>query len=125
LAGAVAKLALDDGQKETIIAIDRTHQAAVRKSAEQLARARVALGQLLAEPTWNRSQIDKACRKVSALQHQRQLALVNHLASIRKVLTPDQRREFFACLCQQICLGSRAECEAGQCICEGCDGHAK
>ncbi len=114
-------LGLSDEQTEKLLAIDEAHEKKYRVGRETLARARIALSEMLAESAWNEAQIKTQCRVISDLQHAEQVRLIDLLKRLRVVMTDEQRERFFTSICCQLCNEFQVECGTGSCVCGKCD----
>lgn len=120
LEAAMGKLGLTPEQRASLVALHEEREKGLAESERRIARARIELARLLGEEKWDRKRIAAAARAVGDLQGKRQAELIDHLSRVRETLTPAQREEFFACLCEEICRGCQAACAGGECICGGC-----
>lgn len=73
----------------------------------RLAQERVALCSLLRDGAVDSKEQDGYISRVGALESQQHRRVVQHLITIREILTLEQRNKFFNSIMQDICLGCR------------------
>ncbi len=112
-------LGLNSAQREKIGALVETHQQGLAAAREKIAVERIALSRMLAGSDWNRAALKEQCEKISDLQCRQQMALIDHLGEVSKVLDDAQREKLFAVIECELCRTCRGEC-GGECLCGKC-----
>lgn len=74
----------------------------VNKQGRKIKAERLQLIDLLAGKNPNRRAIDTKQKEIQALQQQMQAKVINHLLEESKILTPEQRKKFFALIKSRI-----------------------
>ncbi len=101
-----SRVALDDGQRERILAlrgkllVDRETQAA------SLAELRVKLADLLARDPVDRAGLERTLAEIEAGQAGFQRRVVSHVLAVREVLRPEQRPAFLALVAEHMRSGA-------------------
>lgn len=106
MAGAhrwIHQLHLTEEQKVKLIPLEASLKVDLEPIQLKLAEARVALCDVLEKDTADEKQVDTYVDRVADLESQQQHRIVRHLWEMRFVLTPEQRKKFFASLTQAVC----------------------
>ncbi len=120
--GSLHKLGLSAEQKDKILALDEKHRVGLAATGKQIAAERLVLSRCLTAPEWDRGEIKASCEKIAALQCRQQVELIDHLAKIKGILTPEQRERFFYSICGELCRECQGRRGKGGCDCGLCDG---
>lgn len=88
----MAKLNLDDVQKEKIEKLRTEMQRKNIETQSKIRLARIDMRELMRAENPSRSAIEKKMRAVSDLELDLKLVRLDHMLAVREVLTPEQRK---------------------------------
>ncbi len=112
-------LEINSAQRKKISTLVETHKQGLAAARKKITVERIALSRMLANPEWNRAALKAQCEKISDLQCRQQLALIDHLGEVSKVLDNAQREKLFEVIGCELCRTCRGEC-GGECLCGKC-----
>jgi Spy/CpxP family protein refolding chaperone len=101
-------LNLTKEQRAKIRPMEKDLKTDMGRLQNELAQKQIALCQLMMSPGQpDRKALDQTLDEVSALQKQKEEKTLDHLMSLREVLTPEQQKTLFSTMMMDICQGCR------------------
>ncbi|MBP9698403.1 MAG: periplasmic heavy metal sensor [Elusimicrobia bacterium] len=120
-ASLIQKMDLSSEQKAKLEPMEASLQKDLNELQVKLAQERMALCELLGKDVTDPEKLDGYVNRVAALEAEQQRRVVQHLAAMRGMLNPEQKKNFFSSLMQAICQGCRATGSGQKCLCGLCE----
>jgi Spy/CpxP family protein refolding chaperone len=101
------KLHLSEEQRAKFEAMGKDFRERMDVLRKQTHTDREELTQLLLKSEVDREKIEKKIDAISMAQKEVQLEVIDHLLKLKKILTPEQQREFFSMIIKRMSPGGR------------------
>lgn len=102
-------LSLDQDQRSKIAPMERALKKDTDRLQVELAKEQIALCRaMMSETNGDQTSMRKMMGRISQLQRDKDEKIMNHLAALRTILTPEQQRKLFTTMMRDICQGCRA-----------------
>lgn len=117
------QIGLNHEQEAKLEPLEKALQKDLSDLQIKLAQERIALCALMRQDFSDPKELDAYIRRVGALEAEQQKRVVQHLLTMRGLLTPDQKEKFFDAIMQGICQGCRTSTGNGKDMCGMCKLH--
>lgn len=113
-------IGLTKDQEAKIEPLEKSLKQDIAAVQKRLAEERMALCRFMHEEPINRARLDRQLETICELEKEQQKRVVNHLLTMKTVLTPEQNDRFYQQMMTQLCPHCRGQGGKDHKNCEWC-----